>query len=302
MKDEKFKILALDGGGIRGLYTSIILEKIEQSFNIKLNECFDLLIGTSTGAILSSAIALKIPIKEISKLYEENGLEIFKKRKFYTGFFRSKYKSEKLEKALEAKFKDTTLGKIDKPLMIVSSDLLNDDVYIHKSNYLSKIEPYNRDGSTKLTKAILSSCAAPVYFDPVRLDNDYLLCDGGLWANNPSILGLTEAISKFKKSIDEISILSVSTGNNTISYKKKKNNWGVLTGWGHTKLIKYLLSLSAAGATNISNLLLGKNYTRIDSNLDYDIDDIENLDNLRAYASKCFFDSRNEIENFFKIK
>ncbi len=298
MKDEKFKILALDGGGIRGLYTSIILQKIEENFSIDLNKFFDLLIGTSTGAIISSAVAVDISMGRISELYEKEGEEIFKKRKFSSRVLQSKYKKEGLKNVLEKQFENIKLGEIEKPLMIVSSDLLNNNVYIHKSNYLSKIEHYTRDKETKLSEAILSSCSAPTYFDPQRLDNSYFLCDGGLWANNPSILGFTEAVSKFNKNINEISILSIGTGNNKISYDKKKKCWGFCTGWNSSKLVEYLLSMSSVGATNISNLILKENYLRVNSDIDYAIDDIGNLDNLKSYANRCFLDNKSRIENF----
>ncbi len=302
MECKKFNILALDGGGIRGLYTSYILEKIEQSFNIKLNEFFDLLIGTSTGSIIASAIALNTPIIEVSKLYESRGKEIFRKRKIHCwgllGLWNSKYNNKSFKKVLEEIFPTKTLKEIDKPLMIVSSDILNHNVYIHKSSYLSKIEPYTRDGDTKLTDAILSSCAAPTYFDPVRLHNGYFLADGGLWANNPSILGLTEAISKFKRNVNEVYVLSIGTGNKIISYNKTRRSWGFFTGWQRSKLIDYIMNISSQAGTNISNLLLKENYCRINSDIHHALDDVSNLDNLKSYADKSFLDNKSKIENF----
>ena len=292
-----FKILSLDGGGIKGLFASTILEEIENSFNIKLSEFFDLLIGTSTGSIIASAVALNIPINKISKLYEEKGKEIFSRRKFSFGCFKSKYKNRKLKNILETEFGDKRLGEINKPLMIVSSDLLNGNVYVHKSNYLSKIEAYTRDKNTKLAEAILSSCMAPSYFNPIRLDNNYLLCDGGIWANNPSLLGLVEAMSKFKKEINQINIMSIGTGGKKVYFKDNKS-WGLCTGWKFQKLVSYLFSISSKGVTNMSSLLLKENYIRVDSDIDYNIDDVSNLDNLKSYANKCFLDNKSKIEQF----
>ena len=296
---DTFKILSLDGGGIRGLYTSTILEQIEQSFHVNLSECFDLLIGTSTGSIIASAIALDISMKDISNLFIEDGKMIFKKRKFNMGIFKSRYKNKRLKASLENRFCNKTLGDIEKPLMIVSTDILNDNVYIHKSNYFSKIESYIRDKDTRLTDAILASCAAPLYFDPVRLKNDYFVCDGGLWANNPSVLGITEAKSKLGKNMSDICMLSIGTGNNHVSYNKKNKNWGLFTGWKGKKLIECLFSVSSKGATNISRLLLGGNYIRVNCHIEeYNMDNVNGLDNLKSYAKTCFEDNKNIIKNF----
>ena len=90
-----------------------------------------------------------------------------------------------------------TLGEISTPLMITSSDISTGGVHVFKSRYLKDLgEPYVRDGNVALSEAILASCVAPTYFDPMPV-GDFLLADGGLWANNPSIIALTEAVSKF---------------------------------------------------------------------------------------------------------
>ena len=87
--------------------------------------------------------------------------------------------------------------------MITSSDISTGSVHLFKSRYLGELgEPYVRDGAVLLSDAILASCSAPTYFDPVHVDN-YLLADGGLWANNPSIIALVEAVSKFGQPIEQ---------------------------------------------------------------------------------------------------
>ena len=92
---------------------------------------------------------------------------------------------------------DLTLGQISAPLIITSSNIATGGVHVFKSRYLAELgEPYVRDRDIPLIEAILASSAAPTYFDPVQVDES-LLADGGLWANNPSILAVTEAISKF---------------------------------------------------------------------------------------------------------
>lgn len=92
--------------------------------------------------------------------------------------------------------------------MIPSTDIVNGQVFVFKSNY---DKDFTRDPDIKISDAVLSSCCAPVYFNPNKVGN-YLLADGGLWANNPVLVGITEALSpRFNKNIDEVKILSFHT-------------------------------------------------------------------------------------------
>ena len=297
-ESTKFKILSLDGGGIRGYYSLIILQKIEEEFKINLCDFFDLIIGTSTGSIIAGGIACNIPTSDLIALYKNHGKNIFKKKKCGLGFFRSKYRKDQFKKVLQVRFSDVRLGEIAKPLMIVSSDLINDNVYILKSKYLSEIESYSRDKDTKLIEAILASCSAPTYFDPQQIGNGDFLCDGGLWANNPSILGLTEAMSKFNKQINDIFVMSIGTGYSETSYDTKYKKWGILTGWGRKKFINYILNLSSKTSTNISSLILKENYIRVNSNIKYPLNNVKDMVNLKSLANKCFLDNKDRIETF----
>jgi patatin-like phospholipase/acyl hydrolase len=74
---KQFRILSLDGGGIRGLITAIWLKRLEQEVKKPLHECFDLVAGTSTGAILACGISMGVPVDRIIQLYMEQGREVF---------------------------------------------------------------------------------------------------------------------------------------------------------------------------------------------------------------------------------
>ena len=77
MNKKVFKILTIDGGGIKGLYSSKIIEHLEENFNCHMSDYFDMICGTSTGGILALGLSLKIKASEISNLYEKKGLFIF---------------------------------------------------------------------------------------------------------------------------------------------------------------------------------------------------------------------------------
>ena len=288
---RRFSILAVDGGGTRGIYAAQILARVEDALGQPIKGCFDLLAGTSTGSIITGAAAAGIPLKEVVALFEQESPRIFGKARFparISVFWRSRYSRATLENVLQEYLPRAFLREISTPLMITSADMATGGVHVFKSCYLGDLgEPYERDGEVLLSDAILASCAAPTYFDPKSV-GPYLLTDGGLWANNPSILALTEAISKFKKEVAEVRVLSVGTGHTTTMYRKR-SSWGLLTGWGGNKLVSYTLGLQPQASTNMAKLILGERYLRLDPEIDsWELDDTRPLTNLKALAERDF--------------
>ena len=164
-----------------------------------------------------------------------------------------------------------------------------------KSGYLKKLgERYVRDGPVLIADAILASCAAPTYFDPAQI-GESLLADGGLWANNPSIIALVEAVSKFKQPIEGIHVLSIGTGHFPDFYNQSKS-WGLFTGWGGQKLVSYVLALQYQASTNMTKLLLGDRHVRLDPEIKtWQLDDVECMETLKALADKDFTHRSQEI-------
>ena len=290
-KRGEFSILAVDGGGTRGIYAAQILARAEETLGRRVKDIFDLLAGTSTGSIIAGAAAVGIPMREVAGLFEKESPLIFGKARFLSRvsmFFRSKYSRGSLEKVLQEYLPQTILREVSTPLMITSADIATGGVHVFKSRYLQDLgEPYERDGNVLLRDAILASCAAPTYFDPKAV-GPYLLADGGLWANNPSIIALTEAVSKFRKGVEDVRILSIGTGHTTTMYTKR-SSWGLLTGWGGNKLVSYTLGLQSQASTNMAKLILNDRYLRLDPEIDtWELDDIKHLPNLKALAERDF--------------
>ncbi len=286
-----FSILAVDGGGTRGIYAAQILARVEEALGQTVKDCFDLLAGTSTGSIIAGAAAAGIPLGEVVGLFERESRRIFGKSRLpspISALLRSRYSRAHLERALEEYLPQTILRDISTPLMITSADISTGGVHVFKSRYLGELgEPYERDGDVLLRDAVLASCAAPTYFDPKAV-GPYLLTDGGLWANNPSIIALTEAISKFRKGVEEVRVFSVGTGHTTTMYTKR-SCWGLLTGWGGNKLVSYTLGLQSQASTNMAKLMLGDRYLRVDPEIDsWELDDTNHLANLKALAERDF--------------
>ena len=266
-KRKPFYILALDGGGTRGIYSAKILECLEKSLNVPIRCCFDLIAGTSTGSIIAGAAAIGTPMEKVVELFECEGPEIFRRKFPRFSLISSKYPKGPLKRAIGKHLSSTVkLGEILTPLMIMSSDITTGGIWVFKSKYMKERGyDYDRDSELLLRDAIVSSCAAPTFFAPHKVRDSVskrescsLLADGGLWANNPSIFAYTEALSKFGKKIKQIRILSIGTGPETSNTYNSACCWGFLTGWGHQKFIHYILDLQSQASTNMADLLLNR--------------------------------------------
>ena len=135
---DTFHILALDGGGTRGIYTAQLLAKIEQTLQTDIRTCFDLIAGTSTGSIIAGAAVSDIPMQDIVELFETETPHIFRRRWYRIPLFLSKYPSKKLAQILAAHLPATPLSEIETPLMITSSEITKSEVQIFRSNYIGK--------------------------------------------------------------------------------------------------------------------------------------------------------------------
>lgn len=292
--NDTLHILALDGGGTRGIYSARLLAQAEDTYNVSIKDCFDLIAGTSTGAIIAGAAVADIPMDEIVQLFESEAPDIFRKKWYRNPLFFSKYSNEILAEIIAHHIPTVPLSEIDTPLLITCSEITTSDSHIFRSNYC---ETENPNDEVCLRDAIVASCAAPTFFAPKNVNN-HLLSDGGLWANNPSIAAYTEALTVFGKNPSQIKILSIGTGH-SISMYKKKRGWGFLSGWGGIKLVSFVMTLQSQASANLVSRLLTDNYLRIDPKINFwDIDTTTQLDNLKSLAERDFKTHSSEIAAF----
>jgi len=241
-KTSPKRILALDGGGIRGALSLGYLQRIEDILRVqhnndprfRLSDYFDLVGGTSTGSIIASCLAIGMSVKEIKNMYMELGDRIFgKKYKWWKIFeiddlLKAKYKSAPLEEELQKVFgTDTTLDsdKILTGLCIVAKRADTNSVWPlinHPGGkYFNSTEGTNKD--IQLWKAVRASAAAPSYFLPQIIDvgggmKEAAFVDGGVsMANNPSLQLLMVATLngfpfQWKWGADKLMVVSVGTG------------------------------------------------------------------------------------------
>jgi patatin-like phospholipase/acyl hydrolase len=223
VEDKTFKILAIDGGGIKGLYSSTILEHLEKKYKGNISDYFDMLCGTSTGGLIALALSLKIPTKEISDIYLKNGNKIFPKKskisnKYNQILGKGKFSDEPLKKVLNEMFKEKTLSDSNNLLCIPSYSITDARPWVFKFDHIEG--DLSRDNKARYVDVALATSAAPTYFPMAEIEYyDYKqFVDGGVWANNPTLVGLIEALTYYvgkDKKFKKLKILSISSLNST---------------------------------------------------------------------------------------
>jgi patatin-like phospholipase/acyl hydrolase len=207
--NNKLKVLALDGGGIRGILPCAVLAEIERLTDRPICELFDLVAGTSTGGIIACGLSTPDPSKphkpkfsaaEFGKMYEEKGAEIFQKSSgmlnMVTSIFDQAYEHHGLENLLLEYLGDTELRQTLTELLVTSYDIESRRPFYFLSR-LAKKDPAKEN--YRLRDIARSTSAAPTYFEPNPLawhggGGPLALVDGGVFANNPAMLAYTEAI------------------------------------------------------------------------------------------------------------
>lgn len=208
---ERFQILSLDGGGIKGLYSAAILARLEEDLGLDdVTTCFDLIVGTSTGGIIALGLGCGLRPREIVQFYSQHGPAIFpdcwmaRKRHY----IQRKYSHEPLREALQKCLGERRLVDSRKRLVIPSYNLDKGEVYLFKTPHHERLR---RDWKVPMWKVALATSAAPTYFPAFRGIDHIRLIDGGLWANNPTMVGVVEAMTLLGQPLSGISVLSLGT-------------------------------------------------------------------------------------------
>lgn len=235
--DKPCKILSLDGGGAKGFYTLGVLREIEGITKAPLCETFDLIFGTSTGAIIAALLALGKTVKEISELYEA----------YVPTVMRRKGRAEKSAalKALgDAVFQEAMFTDMKTGVGIVTTRWVIERPMIFKA---SMSQAHGRKGTfspgfgVRVSDAVQASCSAFPFFErkTVKTEKGDLveLIDGGYCANNPTLYAIADAVMALNLSPQQLRVLSVGVG----VYPAPKPSWFSTTKWAQKLLSVQLL-------------------------------------------------------------
>jgi len=251
----KYRVLCIDGGGIRGLVTTVLLQRIlaQPGLNSFLDS-IDLVAGTSTGGLLALGIASQLDIAEIRTIYVDKGPEIFDDSWLddlvdLGKLVGADYDIKPLGRELQKLLGDTTLGQLKKRVLVTAFDLDNEDPDPSKRTWKPKLfhnfPGPNNDRDQLAYKVGMYTSAAPAYFPSV---DGYI--DGGVYASNPSMCALAQTQDRRyepKPTLEDIVLLSLGTGM-SLQYIK-----GQVHDWGYAQWIKPLVNLMLDGTAGIAD-------------------------------------------------
>jgi patatin-like phospholipase/acyl hydrolase len=281
-----FKILSLDGGGVKGVLESRILQRLEADRAFLHHT--DLYAGTSTGGIVALALAAGVSLEDCVALYRDSSKVIFGSRDFLDTasagvdeFFRANYSQEKLREILVSVFGDRRLPELDTEVLLPCFDLAR-----FKPKFLDRSDDYS------CVDAALATSAAPTYL-PVHVVRESMtgratargsvraLVDGGVFANNPAERAIGFAQAKLGVPIDELVLLSLGAGapplappEELLTEAVKVLDWGIKQ-WVVNKphmLLKVLFDGSVVASHFSSRAALGPCYHRLQPVLPEDVD------------------------------
>jgi patatin-like phospholipase/acyl hydrolase len=252
----KYRILSIDGGGIRGIVTAVLMQRLKATPGLEgFLDNVDLVAGTSTGGLLALGIARGLGLDEIRDLYVNDGPEIFDDSwlddLLDLGKLRgADYKSAPMRRVFKRILGEgTTLGQLRKRVLITAFDMDNEDEDELKRTWKPKLFhnfPGARNDRHELAyKVAMYTAAAPTYFPSV---DGYI--DGGVYANNPAMCALAQTQDKRYRptpSLDEVELLSLGTGTSLFYIRGKTLDWG------YVQWIKPLISLMLDGISGIAD-------------------------------------------------
>jgi patatin-like phospholipase/acyl hydrolase len=284
------RVLAIDGGGIRGLIPSLVLAELERRSGRRTFELFDLIAGTSTGGIVACALCAPepLPASELVKLYEEQGPEIFDRSLFQRirsaeGLLDEKYDDAALDRALERFLARKRLAEAKPDLIVPAYDTALPGPYFFKS---SKARETPETDDFPLSVVARATSAAPTYFEPVEA-GERSLVDGGVFAANPAMCGLAEVLNVAAPR--DVVLLSLGTGERT-----HRRQFDEIKDWGLARWARPILDVVFDGASDAVNYQLERvlgagRYWRLQIELTLASDDLDdategNLAKLRGHA------------------
>lgn len=271
--DREFRILSIDGGGIRGIFPAAVLADLEARFlgGASIAGCFDLTAGTSTGGILALGLGAGLTAAQLRDLYVDRGCEIFpplgpgfvgrvrRRLRAARRYVRYIYDQDALAQVLQEVLGDRLFGSSACRLCVPSFDGTHGEVYIFKTPHHPD---FKLDWREPMLKVALATSAAPSYYRPLRAGG-YTFVDGGVWANNPVMIALVEALASFDVTREQIRILSLGCGEGIYSVGGGKVSWGGMVQW--RDIIGAAMRLQSQNALGQAGLLIGpENLIRVD--------------------------------------
>jgi predicted acylesterase/phospholipase RssA len=261
---EPFRIVALDGGGMRGVFTASYLAALERSLGQRVIDIVDLVVGTSTGGIIALGLASGRSAEEMLAFYLDHGERIFSRRRPFPGWLlRPRYSRGPLDETLRRHFGEMKMNELQKHVCITAHELVTGNTRVLKDDHHPEL---HWGGEQLVWKVAAATAAAPSYFAPMQLGSQDSHVDGGVWSNNPALVGITEARRYFGADLDDIRLLSVGTTSRVFrieSHQRASRMGWIAWAWKVTDLLQGTVSIASDRQARL--LLAEGHYLRADN-------------------------------------
>lgn len=262
------RILSIDGGGICGILPASLLAEFEKRYldGRPIGSHFDMIAGTSTGGIIALGLGQGMSAQEILEMYLTHGSAIFpqmgwRQRLIHRvrKYVRYSYDPMALKTTLQKAFQQSVLASSQNRLCIPSFEGVHGEPWIYKTPHHPD---YKNDQHSLLVDIGLATSAAPTFFPAVE-NNGYVMVDGGIWANNPIMIAVADALSCFDVRRENVHVLTLGCGTSNFQVTPKKAHGGL---WQWKDAIKAAMRAQSHNALGQAYLLLGKpNVVRLDA-------------------------------------
>ncbi|MDR2881686.1 MAG: patatin-like phospholipase family protein [Azoarcus sp.] len=287
-----YHVLALSGGGYRGLYTATVLAELETVLGRPISSHFDLICGTSAGGMLALGLAAEIPAHELKALFENEGSRIFGRRsiprRLLGRWLTAKHDSVGLREVLTERFQGSTIGELKHRVLIPAVNYSTGRGQFFKTPHHPTFE---LDHRMKIVDVALATTAAPVYFPLARNDRG-VFADGGLVGNAPGLFGLHEVKIFLAPPKQEVLIRVLAIGTMTIG-ATVRGDARLDRGFGiwREKLFDLLISAQESSVNYMLRQSLGNDYYQINDEVTpAQSKDVEDLDRVSVGATNTLRD------------
>lgn len=307
---DKLKILSIDGGGIRGILPLFFLAKLEAMTGKRTYEMFDVIAGTSTGGMIAMALSVA-SAQEVLDLYMDYGEKIFMRNYKPYG---PKYSSKNRRAIFKNFFGERKLSEAKVPTIVTAWELNRDKAYHLYSKWPVEHIFSHEHLDMLMSDVALATSAAPTFFEaetvhPVHVngvcsEDTFTFIDGGVFANNPSMIALTYAMTLYPNvERNKIDLLSLGTGYHSMNLNGVKTKFWTRLRW-LPPLMHILLMGNGKSVDEELKRLMQRHYDRVSTRLqhaDYKLDRVgKNLRNLRLDAEIMVDENSHILERWAK--
>lgn len=299
-----FRVLSIDGGGIKGTYAAAFLAGLEEMTGKRVVEHFDLIVGTSTGGIVALALGMGLPASDILRFYVERGPKIFPLTEppsrllgWARHLWQAKHAPELLREALSEVLGDYVLGDSKARLVIPSYDGSSGDVHLFKTAHSPR---FKRDFSVPALDVGLATSAAPTFLPAFVGTHGTTLVDGGVWANCPAAVAVIEALTVLEQPQGAIDLLSIGTTDEPLHVSKRKAVGGIAQ-WVLFQSSLFMQAQTRAALAH-AKLLTGDRMFRVSESVApgrFSLDHPRGIEDLQALGTKAARHHESKLEPRF---